>query len=422
MHTKIGCLRKESMQELYNDTQLTPIRVAKSTGFLDWDTQPSQFKRYPDFLYRYEFNEIEALKIAELSRCVTDYHMLGGKPYYRLNTPSAGNLHPVELYVQIRGIKGVISGIYYIDAKDESLVLIGEIEDDGIECAVGLKSRFSGMIFLISLVPFRSEWKYAKRSIRYCYLDAGHQLGAIMAAAHLTEQKCNILSDIDRGYLDQLFGFSNEEYSCLAVSVGVETDKHVKCLKKPLITVSPVDYTHDERSVNDYLSKAAYNDQTLYKPLSFTGTRASVYQRRSARQFIPSPLSKNDTDFFLASLTDLSGILEPYLVVLRSESLRSGIYAPGECLKEGFYHKELSSLMVDQHFLSNSAISVIFTAKIFSPEALMQAGAFVHKLHLAAEDKGLGCTGIGAFYDRKVQKFLDTDNTIIYVCSLGEVS
>ena len=55
----------------------------------------------------------------------------------RLNVPSAGNLHPVELYVQIRGIKGIISGIYHIDALEERLVLLREIERDGLETYVG---------------------------------------------------------------------------------------------------------------------------------------------------------------------------------------------------------------------------------------------------------------------------------------------
>jgi nitroreductase len=78
--------------------------------------------------------------------------------------------------------------------------------------------------------------------------------------------------------------------------------------------------------------------------------------------------------------------------------------------------------MVDQHFLSNAAMIVILTSKLFSPEVLMQAGAFVQKLNLSAEYRGLGCTGVGAFYDRDVQKFLNTDNTIVYVSALGEVS
>jgi hypothetical protein len=102
------------MQEIYDQTVLTPLKVARSVSFIDWRTQPEQFKSYPDFLFRYPFNEIDALKVIEYARCITDYQIIGGKPYYRLNTPSAGNLHPIELYVQIRGIKGVISGIYHV--------------------------------------------------------------------------------------------------------------------------------------------------------------------------------------------------------------------------------------------------------------------------------------------------------------------
>ncbi|HHE06221.1 MAG TPA: hypothetical protein ENK90_03785, partial [Epsilonproteobacteria bacterium] len=93
-----------AMLDIYSDTTLTPLRVAQSSVFIDWNAQPSMFKTYPDFLYRYHFGDVEALEVAELARCITSYRSLDQKPYYQLNTPSAGNLHPIELYVQIRGV------------------------------------------------------------------------------------------------------------------------------------------------------------------------------------------------------------------------------------------------------------------------------------------------------------------------------
>ena len=409
------------MQELYNDTILTPLRVAKSTGFLDWETQPAQFKSYPKFLYRYYFNEIEALKVAELSRCVTEYQTLQGKPYYRLNTPSAGNLHPLELYVQIRGVKGVISGIYHIDPKEESIVLIGEIENDGIEHAVGINNRFNGMLFLVSIVPFRSEWKYSKRSIRYCYLDVGHQLGALIASAEVFGQKCTVLSDIDRGCLDHLFGFGEDEFSCISIVVGEETQKSVKPLRKSLMKVTPVDYIEGEQSVRTHLSNIDYSQAFSLMPITTPLSVTSIFERRSARQFVPEPLSNLDSFFFMDQIKHAPAGIDPFVIVLRSENYKKGLYSLNETLCEGDYHREISHLMVDQNFISNAAFVIIFTSEKFTPEALIQSGAMVQNLNLYAQDRDLGCTGIGAFYDTKIQKFLDTKSAIIYACAIGVV-
>ena len=143
------------MHEAYDATALTPMRVARLSGYIDWVSQPSIFKHYPEFLFRYPFGSNPALRIAELSRMVTFEGVVGSKPYLRLSTPSAGNLHPIELYVQVRGVKGVLSGIYHVDAGANAMVLIREIERDGLETALGMQKKFEGMLFVVSVVPFR---------------------------------------------------------------------------------------------------------------------------------------------------------------------------------------------------------------------------------------------------------------------------
>ena len=147
----------------------------------------------------------------------------------------------------------------------------------------------------------------------------------------------------------------------------------------------------------------------------------SLYRRRSARRFIPSPLSKKDSDDFIGLLSRAPEGVEIFSIVHRSEGLDAGIYTAEGCISKGAYQERVSHLMVDQHFISDAAMVMILTAKNFSPEALMHAGAFVHQLSLYAEERGVGSTGIGAFYDRKLQRFLHTDNAILYTCAIGEV-
>ncbi len=76
----------------------------------------------------------------------------------RIN-PSAGALYPTEVYIQIRGIEGMIDGIYHLEVENNCLTLIYELIDDGLESYIIPSKSISGFIFLISCVYYRSSWK-----------------------------------------------------------------------------------------------------------------------------------------------------------------------------------------------------------------------------------------------------------------------
>ncbi len=154
------------------------------TTYLDWDTQPSLFKRYPHFCHRLKLSDYPSLQWLQQTRFISDSTSVAQNPYHRLNVPSAGNLHPIEIYVQLRNIAGILSGIYHLDVLKRELVMIMEIAGEGIEPYMGLEHRFNGALVMISLVPFRSSWKYGLRGWRYLYLDLGHQIGALSTSVH----------------------------------------------------------------------------------------------------------------------------------------------------------------------------------------------------------------------------------------------
>ncbi|WP_345978922.1 nitroreductase family protein [Sulfurimonas sp. HSL3-2] len=405
------------MLDVYEQTSLTRKKVAASGGYIDWLTQPSTFKHYPEFLFNYPFGAAEALHILELCRCVTSREHIGAKPYYKLNTPSAGNLHPLELYAQIRGVKGIISGIYHIDASADKIVLIQEIEADGIETAVGLSHKFDGMILIQSCVPFRSEWKYGERAYRYCYLDAGHQLASIQAAATISDQDMTILSGFDADVLNKAMGFKDEEFSCAVIALGSETEKTVNPLVKPLLHVAPTDYCDTKGNLPDLMEKEGLFTSRLFP---FITKKDVVLKRRSARKFEGTYMSEDDFEQIMQHLSEDADPLECYTVVLKKCSLEAGVYHKGKIIKAGSFTDELTALLVDQHFIKNAQIVTVITSKEFSSDSLMCAGAFAHKLYLETGDKEIGFTGIGAFYDEKMQKFLGTKDHIMYVCAAGK--
>jgi SagB-type dehydrogenase family enzyme len=336
----------------------------------------------------------------------------------QLNTPSAGNLHPLELYVQIRGVKGIISGIYHVDAGNSELVLIQEVERDGIESFVGLQKRCNGFIFLLSTVAFRAEWKYGSRAFRYCYLDVGHQLGAINAALKLHGREMTILSDFDTTLANEFMGFRDDESISAVIYSGEMSEKSVVLPKKALMYVAPTNYSE----LSDYTRSVIQKSEILKSDiieLDCDIQEEQLLQRRSARHFEKQGMTNRQTEYFMNILCKTNYPITCYNIVLKDGVYKAGVYLNNRCIQEGDFTQAMVSLLVNQSFVANADIVSVFCSKYFSSNKLMQAGAFVHTLYLYAELNALGCSGIGAFYDKKLQDFLGTQEYILYVCALG---
>lgn len=405
------------MDTLYETTSLTKKNVASSGGYIDWHSQPSIFKHYPQFLFRYKFGENEQLRMPELFRTITSRELIATNPYYKLNTPSAGNLHPIELYLQIRGVKGIISGIYHVDAKEGVFTLLQEIEQDGLESRVGLSCKYNGIIAIVSCVPFRSEWKYGKRALRYCYLDLGHQIGSIEAAATIYDQETTILSDFSADELNHVMGFKDEEFACAVIGLGVLTQKEVKPLVKKLLHVMPTDYSDSSGELAGFFSQRRVFKSDIY-PISTT--KMSIYKRRSARKFEDTKMQNCDYAYLIHILGKSSYPLSCYVVLFNDDFTDAGVYLNDISVKKGEFSNFLIEMMLDQRFIKNARMLVVLSAKDFNADNLVLAGMLTHKLYLEAQDRDVKCTGIGAFYDQKLQEFLGTQNSILYVCALGK--
>jgi len=406
------------MHELYEATALTPLIVARSGGYIDWASQPSLFKSYPDFLYRCSFEAHPDLRPVALARTVTFETDIGGKPYYRLNTPSAGNLHPVELYVQIRGLKGVLSGIYHVDAQKGELVLIRECGAEGLEPLVGMEQRFEGFIFVVSVVPFRSEWKYGHRAWRYCYMDAGHQIGALFAAMDASGRELSALEGADMAALGRMMGFGEEEFACAVLTAGVPGEKEARAFKAPAMKVPPTDYCESDGVVPQWLAEASAGKKAPLCPR--TEADETVQRaRRSARAFAETALGAEAFEHILHMLERIPDGMTAYTVVLRPGNAEPGLYRNGERLKSGLFAETMVGLLVDQRFVAHAEMVMILCAEGYDADTQMASAAFAHTVSLEAADRGAGYTAIGAFYDKKMQTFLGTSDAVLYVGVFG---
>lgn len=355
---------------------------------------------------------MQALRTA---RTVTDVQDFDGTPYYRLSTPSAGNLHPLEIYVQIRGIDGIPSGIYHLDALHDELVRIEEV-GAGFESMLGYENRFEGLLILMTLVPFRSEWKYGHRGWRYCFMDAGHQLGALLAAFDAVGLSAAVPPEFDRGALDAFMGFENQEFACMALAVGQESDRRARIPKQPLMRVMPTDYTRSDGLVASWLSQQAPLDLDTVL-LAGSAAHPVQLERRSARSFSAVPMPEAGFEHIMHLLSQPPAGVNAYAIVLEL-GRENGVWLNGSALANGAFGEVMAELLVGQRFIMDAGIVMILTAPVYRTDLQLQSAAFGHRIAMDVAPE-IGFTAIGAFYDEATQGFLKTSDAILYVGVFG---
>lgn len=85
--------------------------------------------------------------------------------------PSAGSRHPFETYLVIFNVADLPPGVYRYSALEHKLLFIKAMGDD-VPDEWFLKS--CAVTFIWTVIPYRTEWRYASFSHKVIALDAGH--------------------------------------------------------------------------------------------------------------------------------------------------------------------------------------------------------------------------------------------------------
>ena len=423
----------------HDGTKHSPLSVMLDPNYVDGLTQPTAFKNYPHFYRRFPLDENNPIhKFIRLTSRITFEKKYKYDSYQLRVNPSAGALYPTEIYLQIRGIKGLIDGIYHLEVASNSLTLIYELIDDGLESYILPNCLVKGFIFLVSCAYYRSSWKYKNRSLRYCFLDSGHHLGAIAGAAYLYQKEFQVRFDFDKIALNQDLGFENKEFVTASVISGEIQSKTLRKLRSPLPFVSPTDYFE----VNDFI-EAGYKSTVLTdretnlffnsnivsqvspfncQPEQFLET---ILTRRSARSFKGRAISQPEWEqiwhclkqpLFTVSKEEIT----IYLIINRVEGINSGLYRELELIKRGDFREKAKYLCVNQALARDSAVTLFLTSTYSNYQTAMQsAGWLGQRLYLISNYLAINCSGIGAYYDDETQQFLGTNQDILYALAIG---
>lgn len=119
---------------------------------------------------------------------------------YLRTTPSAGALHPLDLFVYARHVEGLESGVYYYLPQENKVVQIcGLLGDSVADCffnAAG--SSDSAVLLFITSSFWRSRFKYGHRGMRFCLMESGHMAQNMLLLASAYELSARVFG----GFID----------------------------------------------------------------------------------------------------------------------------------------------------------------------------------------------------------------------------
>ncbi|MEH2267163.1 MAG: SagB/ThcOx family dehydrogenase, partial [Nostoc sp.] len=388
----------EATKHSYLSVQLNP-------NYVDASTQPSSFKVYPKFYRRVKLNLNNPVhSFILLTSTITLEKVYKDDPYKLRVNPSAGALYPTEVYVQVRGIEGIVDGIYHLEVENNCLTLIYELIDDGLESYIIPGKSIKGFIFLISCVYYRSSWKYQNRSMRYCLLDSGHHLGAIAASAFLHNRDIQLIFDFDKFALNSDLGFENKEFITTCAVSGEVEDKKIRRLRLKIPFVCGTDYFESNQFIEDTYQATSLQksrQQKLeYPQFDFDKDKFSqtVWDRRSIRRFRKESISQEDYLYIVQQLqqpipTENYEEIEIYSVVHRVNGMTPGLYKGTHLVKTGNFSEKTGYLCINQAIAKDGAVTLFFVSDYLNYQTAMQIAGFLgQRLYLTSNYLGIQCS------------------------------
>ena len=479
-------------------------RYAMKGGYLNWNNRPSVYKEYKnlplislpgDFSIpevstfrllsgmrkKVEVPEPGIENIAQvfaLAYGFTAKARHGSENFYYRSAPSAGALFPVEIYLASQGTNHVGNGLYHYTISRFGLIKLRDgCFDEFIRTEI-LDKQESGnsLTFFLTILFYRSAWKYRDRAYRYHLLDSGHVLENLSLALVSAGFPSRIELTFEDKKASVFLGLnSNQEAPIALVRCVRKTCKDrdegsdVPVIQYPIKPVAPKEEFFSEINEIDTMcrltkpfsgGRESENVSPVKRVTEWTSLETtcngemglSYYQtvmtRRSKRNFVRQPM---DVKRFSALVSSLAIAVNDNPIVKRStffytgaligavEEFESGFYAIdleevklGK-IRAGSFCARMAQACLDQGWLVNASVHFVFIVdfnaveRSFGPRgyryAMIESGRLGQRLYLAATAIGLGCCGIGAFYDGEAAEILGLSGQerMVYLVGVGMV-
>ena len=382
--------------------------------------------------------------------------------------PSSGNLHPTEFHFFTRGLKEWPDGLYHYDPSAHMV----EQRALGPMLEMKLACSSAPIVFVLTSIVWREAWKYRDRAYRYCLHDIGHAWQALALATRAIGCDSFAIGHFPDDEVAQSCRLHEDEWPMLIVELrgksipvrepdaratvwygGIANQLSIETIAYPRI-----DEIHGatKLSVNQACREIAAAEPA---PTGFGGFQlpAPASSRRAFGEVVR--MRRSALDFRggmqAMSLPQLSAILaatarpffadfaaarfiQLYLYAHRVDGLEAGVYrlwperAELEPIDIGDQRVAAAGLSLGQELAGNACVTFSMIGDLERAARAhgargyryvhFEAGAIGHRLYLAAEAVGLGATGIGAFYDEEVHRYLNLapdQGQVVYHFAVG---
>lgn len=405
-----------------------------------------------------------------------------GEFAYR-SVPSAGALYPCELYVAVRSLAGAADGLYHFSLAQHALVPLrrGSFVDCPKDPPGSSPGDRPALVFFLTAIFFRSAWKYRDRSYRYHLLDTGHLLENLLLALQSHAIPCDVRYDFDDGAVNRFLGLDEGQEVCLAavaagpgassLTVKAERIDELPASVRAAAQVAPIEKAYPavvsahlgtaRRSLSPnptpVMTEAVFEGVSLWRPLPVSLDwpehlcyRDAVLTRRSRRNFIQESIPRERfealLDFLRAQPPDSGSLcrqqeesLAVGFLAERVAGYEAGCYAMDRSrgatalIQSGRLLKPMAHICLDQEWVARAGAAFFFALDFKRLEsawgprgyryALLTAGRLGQRIYVGAEALGMGCCGIGAFYDGEAATLLRLrdSSVMLYLLCVGPV-
>ncbi len=392
----------------------------------------------------------------------------GARYSLRVN-PSSGNLHPTETYVALRAFSGLDEGLYHYRA-DLHAVELRSRGAWTQHLARALETPWvseSRLIVGFTSIFWREAWKYSERAYRYCCHDLGHAMMSALLAARALGLTGGVVAHFSDLRLARSMGLAQSDEAPMAFLVFPPLKSSIESSSTPvgpfagipnelsreevpyelLLGMHAATILPDPAGPLPRVSAAKQGIAVGNAPVPDAARDAAfgstARRRRSALDFDARtpPMSRDELEQLLDFATrdwraDWRGnfegetsqsesgadLVELYLYVHRVSDCEPGVYRwhrvnrKLEQLHRGNVQRVAAFLSLEQALAGNSCFTVSMIAdlsdatRVFGNRGyryvFFEAGAIGQKLYVGAEALGWNATGIGAFYDDDVHRYL----------------